>query len=82
MFSGGSEKMRKEYRNAIISGILGGLSVTIILYLIQVKVTWVYLIAYPIVFAIANLIGGSLHKRREEKKYQQEKVVGQEVEGS
>ena len=27
--------MKKEYRNAIISGILGGLSVTIILYLIQ-----------------------------------------------
>lgn len=66
---GGSE-MKKEYRNAIISGILGGLSVTIILYLIQVKVTWVYLIAYPIVFAIANFIGGSLHKRREEKNEQ------------
>ena len=62
--------MRKEYRDAIIGGILGGLTVTIILYLIQGKVTWGYLIAYPIVFAIASLIGGSLHKRREEKKDQ------------
>jgi len=66
--------MKKEYRNAIISGILGGLSVTIILYLIQVKVTWVYLIVYPIGFAIAHLIGVSLHKRREEKKDQQREL--------
>jgi len=62
--------MRKEYRDAIIHGIFGGLGVTIVLYLIQVKVTWVHLIGYPISFAIAHLIGVSLRKRREEKKDQ------------
>ena len=30
------------------------------------------------IMVIVNLIGVSLHKRREEKKYQQEKVIGQE----
>jgi len=59
---------QKEYRNAIIGGICGGLTVIIILYIILGKVTWVYLIVYPIGFAIADLIGVSLHKRREAKK--------------
>ena len=62
--------MRKEYRNAIIHGILGGLGINIVLYLIQAKVTWVHLIGYPICFAITHLIGVSLRKRREEKKDQ------------
>jgi len=66
--------MLKEYRNAIIGVILGGLSVTIILYLIRGEVPWVYLITYPIASAIAYLIGVSLHKRREEKKDQQREL--------
>jgi ABC-type bacteriocin/lantibiotic exporter with double-glycine peptidase domain len=70
----GVRLMRKEYRNAIIGGIGSGIVVTFLLYLIQVKVTWVYLIAYPIVFTIAHLIGVSLHKRREEKKDQQREL--------
>ena len=69
--------MLKEYRNAIIGGVCGGLTVTILVYLIEGEVIWA-LIAYPIVSTIAGLIGVSLHKRREEKKYQQEKVIGQE----
>jgi len=66
---GGSE-MKKEYRNAIISGIGGGITVTILLYIILGKVFWEYLFMYPIFTAIAGLIGLSLHKRREEKKEQ------------
>ena len=60
--------MRKDYRDAIISGILGGLGVITALYLVREKITWVYIIVYPIGFAIAHLIGGSLRKRREAKK--------------
>ena len=60
--------MRKEYRNAIIGGIGGGLGVTIIVYLIRGEVTWAYLITYPIFFVIAHLISANLRKRREAKK--------------
>ena len=64
--------MRKEYRNAIIGGIGGGIGGTILLYLIQGKVAWVYLITYPIFSAFAHLIGYSLRKRREAKKEEEE----------
>jgi len=60
--------MRKEYRDAIIGGIGGGVGVTIVLYLIRGEVTWAYLIAYPIFFALAHLISAYLRKRREAKK--------------
>ena len=65
--------MRKEY-NVIISGIVSWICVgglfTIFLDLIQGEVPWASLFLYPIFFAIAHLIGVSLHKRREEKKDQ------------
>ena len=65
--------MRKEY-NVIISGIVSwicvGVLFTIFLDLIQGEVPWASLFLYPIFFAIAHLIGVSLHKRREEKKEQ------------
>jgi len=59
--------MRKDYRDAIISGILGGLGVIIVLYLMRGEVPWVYIIVYPIGFAITHLIGVSLRKRRGEE---------------
>ena len=64
--------MRKEYRDAIIRGIVSGISVgvlfTIFLYLTQGEVPWTSLILYPIFFTIAHLISAYLRKRREAKK--------------
>ncbi len=64
--------MRKEYRDAIIRGIVSGISVgvlfTIFLYLTQGEVPWASLILYPIFFAFAHLISANLRKRREAKK--------------
>jgi len=57
--------MKKEYRDAILSGILGGLGGTILLYLIQGKVAWAYLFTYPLFSFILHLY---LNKRREAKK--------------
>ena len=57
--------MKKEYRDAILSGILGGLGGTILLYLIQGKVAWAYLFTYPLFSFILHLY---LNKKREAKK--------------
>ena len=67
--------MRKDYRDAIISGILGGLGVITALYLVREKIRWVYII-YPIGFAIAHLIGKNLRKRREAKKEEEVPAEG------
>ena len=56
---------RKEYRNAIISGISVGVLGTFVLYLIQGKVAWGFLFTYPISSFILHLY---LNKRREAKK--------------
>ena len=58
----------REYREAIIGGIGGGILGTVLLYLIQGKVAWVYLFTYPILTFIFHLY----LKRREAKK--EEKV--------
>ena len=72
--------MRKEYRDAIIRGIVSGISVgvlfTIFLYLTQGEVPWASLFLYPIFFAFAHLISAYLRKRREAKK--EEKVQRRE----
>ena len=64
--------MRKVYRDAIIGGIvsgtIGGVLVTITLYLIQGEVSWVSLFLYPIFFAFGHLIRANLRERREAKK--------------
>jgi len=62
--------MKKEYRDAILSGILGGLGGTILLYLIQGKVAWAYLFTYPLFSFILHLY---LNKRREAKKKEKDK---------
>ena len=67
--SGGSE-MKKEYRNAIISGIVTGLGGMTVVYLIRGEFIWAYLISYPIFFAFAHLIGHLLRDRRGEKEDQ------------
>ena len=56
---------RKEYREAIIGGIGGGILGTIGLYLIQGKVAWAFLFIYSIFFPFAHLY---FNKRREAKK--------------
>ena len=56
---------QKEYRDAIISGVVTAILGTIILYLIQGKVAWAYLITYPILCVTLKLY---LNKRREAKK--------------
>ena len=60
--------MRKEYGDAIIGAIGGGVGGTIIWYILRGEIPWGYLITYPIFSAIAHLIGYSLRKRREAKK--------------
>ena len=57
--------MRKEYKEAIISGIVGAILVTILISKIQGKVPWTYLITFPIFFVTLKLY---LIKRREAKK--------------
>ena len=56
---------QKEYREAIIGGIGGGIGGTVLLYIIQGKVAWAYLFSFPIFTFILHLY---LHKRREAKK--------------
>jgi hypothetical protein len=62
----------REYREAIIGGIGGGILGTVLLYLIQGKVAWAYLFTYPIFTFILHLY----LKRREAKK--EEKVQRRE----
>ena len=47
--------MQKEHRDAIIYGIFAGVAGTIILYLIQGKVSWAYLFTCPIFTFIFHL---------------------------
>ena len=56
--------MRKEYRDAIISGIGGAILVTILLYIIQGKVAGGYLFTFPIFTFIFHI---HFHKKREVK---------------
>ncbi len=56
---------QKEYRDAIIRGIVGGVGGTIPISLIQGKVAWAFLFTYPIFSFLLHLY---LNKRREAKK--------------
>jgi hypothetical protein len=62
---------QKEYRDAIIGGIGGGIGGTIVLYILRREVPWAFLFTYPIFYAPANLY---FNKRREAKK--EEDVLG------
>ena len=44
--------MKKEYRDAIISGVVIAIGGTIIISLIQGKVAWAYLFTFSIFYAI------------------------------
>ncbi len=63
--------MRKEYREALISGISIAVGVTIILYMVQGKVPWAFLFTYPIFSFILHLY---LNKRREAKKEENDQL--------
>ena len=56
---------QKEYRDAIIVAIGGGVMGTIVLSLLEGKVAWTFLFIYPISSFIFHLY---LNKRREAKK--------------
>jgi len=56
---------QKEYREAIIGGIGGGISGTIVLYILQREVPWAFLFTYPIFSIFIHLY---LNKSREAKK--------------
>ena len=56
---------QKEYKEAIIGGIGGGIGGTIILYILRREVPWAFLFTYPIFSFIFHLY---LNKRREAKK--------------
>jgi hypothetical protein len=62
---------QKEYKEAIIGGIGGGIGGTIVLYILRREVPWAFLFTYPIFYAPANLY---FNKRREAKK--EEDVLG------
>jgi len=57
--------MKKEYRDAIISGIGSGILTAIFIYVIKGRIAWAYLLTYPIFFVTFKFY---LNKRREEKK--------------
>ena len=63
--------MKKEYRDAIISGVLGAILSTILISKIQGKVPWTYLITFPIFFVTLKLY---LIKRREAKKEEKDQL--------
>jgi uncharacterized membrane protein len=56
---------RKEYRDAIIRAIVGGVGGTILISLIQGRVAWTFLFTYSIFSFILRLY---FNKRREAKK--------------
>ena len=56
---------QKEYRDAIIGGIGGGISGSIVLYILQREVPWAYLFTFPIFYIFIHLY---LNKGREAKK--------------
>jgi len=60
------------WQHSPIGGIVVGVGVTIIMYLIQGEVVWAYLFTYPIFYAIAHLIIANLRERREAKKEKEE----------
>ena len=67
--------MRKEYKDAIISGVVGAILGTALLYIIQGKVAWAYLFTYPIFTFILHLY----LKRREAKKEESESTAKQKL---
>jgi len=57
--------MRKEYRDAIISGVVVAIGGTILISIIQRRVAWAFLFTTTIFYPILKLY---LNKRREAKK--------------
>ena len=60
--------MEKEYRNVIISGIVGAILTVIFIYVRYGEIAWAFLFIYPPLSAAVQLY---LNKRREEKKDQE-----------
>ena len=56
--------MRKKYRNAIISGIGGGVTVAIIRSIILGQFSWTYLILIVILSPLALLVGLKMREKR------------------
>jgi len=56
---------QKEYRDALISGVVVAIGGTILISIIQRRVPWAFLFTYPIFSFIFHLY---LNKRREAKK--------------
>ena len=56
---------QKEYRDAIIGGIGGGIGGTILIFIIQRRVAWAFLFTYLIFYPFVHLY---FNKRREAKK--------------
>lgn len=57
--------MRKEYRNAIIGGILGGVTNGVIFYIIRGYFSWTFLILGVIFGPLALLTGLKMREKRE-----------------
>ena len=60
--------MKKEYRDAIISGIGVTIVNTMIKIIIRGQFSWTFVIFGSVVYSFAFLIGLRLYKRKEAKK--------------
>ncbi len=60
--------MRKEYRDAIIAGIVVAVLSTILKFILQGQFSWTFLIITSVVYPFGHLIGSRLYKRLEAKK--------------
>lgn len=58
--------MRKEYRDAMIGGICGGVVSAIIFSIIRGQFSWTYLILSVILSPLALLTGLKMREKREE----------------
>jgi len=63
--------MRKEYRNAIIGGIFGGVVNAILFSIIRGQFSWTFLIINVIVFPFALFIGLKMRDRKEKDQWRE-----------
>ena len=47
--------MRKEYKDAMISGVGGAILPTVLIYILEGKIAWAYLFTFPIFMFILHL---------------------------
>ncbi len=59
--------MRKEYKDAILGGIFGGIGIFFFFYLIRGALAWSYLTVFPVMYVILYLLFNKWIKKHREK---------------